>query len=142
LRQGERDARTGRVYRWGDQNDYQRADFGYRRDYGSVDVYRRYFRNGYAAGYRSAFDGRTGWGRPQRPAYGGYARGAYQSGYADGFEKGLEDLRDGDRFDPLRHEWYRGGSRGYDRRLGSREEYADAYRGGFRAGYERGYRRR
>ncbi|HVL66935.1 MAG TPA: hypothetical protein VM364_06700 [Vicinamibacterales bacterium] len=70
-----------------------------------------------------------------------YGSAAYENGYRDGVTKGREDLRDGDRYDPSRHAWYRSGSRGYDGRHGTREQYRSEYRAGFAAGYEEAYRR-
>jgi hypothetical protein len=67
---------------------------------------------------------------------------AYDNGFRDGLEKGREDLRDNDSFDPVRHSRYRSGDRGYDSRYGSREEYKLTYRDGFEAGYAQGYGRR
>jgi hypothetical protein len=72
----------------------------------------------------------------------GYESVPFDNGYRDGFDKGLEDARDNDRFDPMRHSRYRSGDRGYDRRYGSKEEYKSVYREGFRSGYEEAYRDR
>lgn len=71
----------------------------------------------------------------ERGAY-GYGSEGYRRGYDDGVVKGREDVRDGDRFDPARHSWYRSADRGYNSRYGSREEYRAEYRRGFLAGYE------
>jgi hypothetical protein len=70
----------------------------------------------------------------------GYDDVPFDSGYRDGFEKGREDARDRDSYDPVRHSRYRSADRGYDRRFGSREEYKVVYREGFEAGYDEGYR--
>jgi len=70
----------------------------------------------------------------------GYQSVPFDNGYRDGYDKGLEDVRDNDRFDPTRHGRYRSGDRGYDRRYGSKEEYKSTYREGFRSGYEEAYR--
>lgn len=70
----------------------------------------------------------------------GHNRVATQNGERDGYEKGREDGRDGDSYDPIRHGWYRSGDRGYNDRYGTRGDYKLAYRDGFEAGYERGYR--
>jgi len=43
-------------------------------------------------------------------------------------------------FDPLRHDWYREGTRHYKNDYGSKQQYANAYRQAFREGYDRGYR--
>ena len=66
---------------------------------------------------------------------------AFDAGHRDGLEKGREDRRDNDSFDPVRHSWYRSGERGYNSRYGTREQYKLAYRDGFEAGYEQGYGR-
>ena len=65
---------------------------------------------------------------------------AFDNGYADGYEKGLDDGRDGRDLNPTRHAWYRSADRNYDSRYGSRAAYANVYREGFRSGYEQGYR--
>lgn len=64
----------------------------------------------------------------------------YDYGYRDGYEKGREDIRDDDSYDPVRHSWYRSGNRGYDDRYGTRDQYKLVYRDGFEAGYRDGYR--
>lgn len=73
---------------------------------------------------------------------GGYAYNSvpFQNGDRDGYEKGREDARDNDSYDPVRHSWYRSGNRGYNSRYGTRDDYKLVYRDGFEAGYERGYR--
>jgi hypothetical protein len=92
-------------------------------------------------------DRNTRTSRP-RDVYGSYPndRGygnnsvAFQSGERDGYEKGREDARDNDSYDPVRHSWYRSGDRGYNNRYGTRDDYKLVYRDGFESGYERGYR--
>jgi hypothetical protein len=64
----------------------------------------------------------------------------YTNGQRDGIEKGREDARDNDSYDPVRHSWYRSGDRGYNSRYGTRETYKLTYRDGFEAGYEQAYR--
>ena len=71
---------------------------------------------------------------------GGYSNSALQRGFDDGYRRGVEAARDGDRFDVRRDSWYRSADRGYDRRFGSRIQYQREYRDGFTRGYERGYR--
>ena len=63
----------------------------------------------------------------------------YQNGYRDGLEKGREDARDRDSFDPVRHSRYRSADHGYERRYGSKDEYRLIYRDGFEAGYREAY---
>ena len=71
---------------------------------------------------------------------GGYYSEAYDRGLREGEQKGREDAKDGDRYDPRRHNWYRDGDRGYKDRYGSREQYKAAYRDAFERGYAQGYR--
>ena len=151
---GERDSRTGRQFRYQDDRAYQRADVGYNRSYGDVGRYRQTFRqgfvDGYAEGYRRYARG-GGYGAGGRYDDRGYAYpqrrddrslAPFDIGARDGFEKGREDARDNDRFDPRRHKWYRAGDREYNDRYGPRDRYQDEYRRGFLTGYERGYRGR
>jgi hypothetical protein len=160
--EGEKDGRSRDAFRYEDERDYQRADAGYNRNYGDVELYRRTFRQGFVEGYTQGYrryggNGRyddRGYGYPQGGGYGypqggryGYPQGRddrylspFDIGARDGFEKGREDARDNDRFDPRRHKWYREGDHDYNSRYGSRDRYKDEYRRGFTAGYERGYR--
>lgn len=120
------------------------------------------FQNGYAAGYadgyyRSTGRDQAGPGRSRGPVVlpgypgdprgypcprGGYGYGdlAFENGFNDGYEQGIEDGRDRDRYDPLRHRRFRSADRGYEGWYGSRDAYKIRYRDGFREGYERGYR--
>jgi len=70
----------------------------------------------------------------------GYNSVAYDNGYRDGLEKGREDAGDRDSYDPVRHNWYRNGDRGYNSRYGTRDQYKLVYRDGFEAGYDQAYR--
>jgi len=70
----------------------------------------------------------------------GYNSVPYDNGYRDGLEKGREDAGDRDSYDPVRHNWYRSGDRGYNSRYGTKDSYKLAYRDGFEAGYEQAYR--
>ena len=67
---------------------------------------------------------------------------AFDQGYSDGYDKGLEDVGRNRNFDPTRHGWYRSADRGYESEYGTKAEYQNVYRDGFRDGYERGYRDR
>ena len=142
VEEGGRDGRTGARFEYRDERKFQRADYGYHRGYGDFERYvqsfRAVFADGYANGYRR--HARGGYGAP---GYGGERYlSPYELGARDGFEKGLEDARDGDRFDARRHKWYREGDRHYESRYGSRDRYKDEYRRGFIAGYDRAYRER
>ncbi len=94
--------------------------------------------------YRSA-DGRRALPRDQREVVSGRSRArtvnspGFDNGYADGYEKGLDDGGDRREFNPTRHAWYRSADRHYDPDYGSRAAYANVYREGFRSGYEQGY---
>lgn len=141
LQEGDKDGRGRDQFEYRDERDFQRADAGYHRDLGDAERYRQSFRAGFVDGYRQAY------GRYYRGASGnGYGYGreyvspAFENGARDGFEKGREDARDNDGFDPRRHKWYRSGDRHYDKRFGPRELYEEEYRRGFLAGYDDGFR--
>lgn len=101
----------------------------------------------YGDNYR--YDDRRNSGPYRNDRYGYPSRGsnryginsvAYDNGYRDGLEKGREDARDRDSYDPVRHSWYRSGNRGYNNRYGTKDRYKLAYRDGFEAGYAVAYR--
>jgi hypothetical protein len=69
-----------------------------------------------------------------------YQDAASLKGYESGWDLGLSDGRDGERYDPVRHRDYRDGDRGYASSYGSRDGYKTKFRAGFRQGYEDGYR--
>ncbi|MGE0592888.1 MAG: hypothetical protein AB7G23_08200 [Vicinamibacterales bacterium] len=113
------------------------------------DDFRRGFGEGYDAGFARV---RAAWGRPgfqvgivvgNGPrAAGRRAIGepAFARGFADGYERGLDDGDDGDRYDPVRHRDYRQANDGYFREYGPQDAYRANYRAGFSEGYESGYR--
>ena len=69
-----------------------------------------------------------------------YSSVAFDNGYNDGIDKGREDGRDRDSYDPNRHSRYRSADHGYEKRYGSKDEYKEVYREGFREGYNDAYR--
>ena len=162
IQAGERDARRNRPSGFEYDKDYRRADKGYHWRYGDREAYRHEFRRGYERGYREAYRANAGYGRyndrgrygyPQRYPNdngryeGTYPRGGYgyrspaaQYGFDEGYQKGSEDARDGDVYDPVRQKWYREGDRHYDSRYGSRDQWKNEYREAFKAGYDEGYR--
>lgn len=90
-------------------------------------------------GYDNRGYGNRGYG------YGGYGYGqasevAFQNGARDGYQKGIDDVRDGKYPDVTRHKWYRNATRDYNDRYGSKELYQRDYRRGFEDGYRRAYR--
>lgn len=145
LREGERDGRARRAADAHRHGLYRNGDAGYAREYGSRGGYQRAFRNGFEDGYREGFErARVTWdarrGANGRRNAAAYLDAAAARGYSDGFEHGVDDARDRDRYDPVRHGDYRDGDNGYDRRYGNRDSYAFQYRTGFRQGYDDGYR--
>jgi len=138
LQRGAEDARRNRGF-----------DLGRYPNYGGRDDFRRGFAEGYAAGfgrfsrqprvYGNQRDtvrrGPTGYG-----AYGSYGEPAAARGFSDGYEEGMKDGRDRDRYDPVGSRGYRDGDNGYFKNYGSRDAYKNNYRAGFRQGYEEGYR--
>jgi flagellar biosynthesis/type III secretory pathway protein FliH len=152
LQQGNDDARRGRIFEIERHSEYRDGDRGYNRRDGDRNWYRDNFRRGYASGYRTGYNNvrgdvyrgadiyqnRRDDRGPRRLR--GYQEPAFARGYSDGWEKGLEDSRDRDRYDPVRHGEYRSGDNGYQRSYGSRDAYKNNYRSGFRQGYEDGYR--
>ena len=149
LQRGEQDARRGRTFDVNRDSWYRAGDRGYNQRYGSRDAYRDAYRGAFQAGYRSGYDRvlvvRTGQGRRDSRVLlprGGrvYQEPASARGYSDGFEKGLDDGRDRDRYDPVRHSDYRKADQGYSKSYGSKDAYRNNYRAGFRQGYEDGYR--
>ena len=57
--QGARDARAARPLAFEHYREYQRADLGYNRSYGTIEPYRRAYRQGFGQGYRESY-GRYG----------------------------------------------------------------------------------
>jgi hypothetical protein len=143
VKEGEKDGRQRDRFEYRDEGDFQRGDVGYHRTYGDVERYRQSFRAGFADGYGQGF-GR--YNRGYGYGNGGYSYGGYRNyspgfdnGIRVGYEKGREDVRDRDPFEPRRHQWYRAGDRHYRSEYGSRQRYEDDYRRGFMSGYEQGY---
>lgn len=85
----------------------------------------------------AAQDRRWGAGRQARAVY---QDPAFARGYAEGYQRGLDDGRDRDRYDAVRHRDYRDADDGYFRRYGPKRAYENNFRAGFRQGYEEGYR--
>lgn len=140
--------RNARVIYGTDRNGRDRNDAWYpddgrwgRDDRGQVDGRRRDGRpvQGRAVPRGNDYPG-TYYPDNRYPQGGNYGSVPYRNGYQDGIEKAREDTRDGDRYDPARHGWYKSANRGYDNRYGSREQYAQQYRDGFLDGYRQNYR--
>jgi len=144
LAQGRDDARRGREFSYTRAGEYRDADIGYRRQDGNRDEYRRTFRQGFQAGYTEGYNQfaraipRT-YPRGVRPGI--YVSPAAENGYRDGLEAGQNDARRNRLFDPERSSRYRSADHNYDRRYGSRDEYAREYRAEFQRGYQDGFTR-
>ena len=69
-----------------------------------------------------------------------YLDPASTTGYDCGYDRGLIDGRDGQRYDPVKHRDYRDAQKGYASSYGSKDAYRTNFRTGFRQGYEDGYR--
>ena len=82
------------------------------------------------------------WSLPGRVIPKKYEEPAFARGYAAGKERGTDDAKKGDRYDPVASREYRDGDLGYAASYGSRDAYKSNYRAGFRQGYEDGYRKR
>ncbi len=159
---GRDDARRGWSQDVSRHDVYRRANVGFTVGGLSIQFYQTSFRRGFDDGYRTGYaEIRIGAGRTPGYGYGGaaypeqvyrggyggyggygYARQdiAFDRGFNDGYREGLEDARDGDRYDVVGQRNYRRGDKGYNRRYGPRDAYSVVYRDGFRAGYDRGYR--
>lgn len=71
----------------------------------------------------------------------GYANSVpFDNGYREGVEKGREDARRNNSYDPVRHSRYRSADNGYNSRYGTKDQYKLTYRDGFESGYEQGFR--
>ena len=116
------------------QQELERADSGYRNEFGAFDQYQAGYREAFMIGYRESF----GRGAP--------AQGA---AYRAGREQGLRDGQQAGREDATRRHWDLEGQRelvmadaGYRNGLGSRADYETGYREGFKIGYQEGFGRR
>jgi hypothetical protein len=147
VEQGREDARRG-LGGWPDRSlQYSDLDRGYQTRYGNRSTYRTNFRRGFTAGYWTGYErfrsnryqNDRGDRRDRRPLR-GFQEPARARGYSDGWDKGEDDGRDRDRYDPARHSDYRNADDGYSREYGSKSSYQTNYRTGFRQGYEEGYR--
>jgi len=70
----------------------------------------------------------------------GFEQRAFENGARDGYDRGIDDLRQHRRPDINRQKWYRNADRDYDHHYGPKNEYRVEYRRGFEQGYDRAYR--
>jgi hypothetical protein len=57
IEEGRKDRRRGERFEFRDESDYQRATEDYSSRLGDRELYRRFFREGFANGYRAGFAG-------------------------------------------------------------------------------------
>ena len=57
IEEGRKDRRRGERFEFRDEGDYQRATEDYSSRLGDRELYRRYFREGFANGYRAGYSG-------------------------------------------------------------------------------------
>lgn len=168
MRHGAQDRarRVGYDYK---SDHWRHADRGYQRHFGSRGQYRKAYRAGYERGYADAYNGHQsggwGWGRRDRDRDGDWRRRdgdwgrdrdddwnrrggndsryliqvAQQNGYQDGVHYGEMDRRNGHSNRPTEVKGYRDADHGYDRSLGSRDDFKRIYRDAFIRGYQQGY---
>jgi hypothetical protein len=156
MEQGSKDGRERDRYRPEESGRYKDATRGYHSEYGNKDAYKQAYRDGFRRGYDQGFRQYTYGGAGNDPYYrndpygrqGDYGYGRYNiyqiaqdQGYRDGIQRGSEDARDGDRYNPEGASQYRSADRGYRSEYGNKEEYKRIYRDAFRRGYDESYRR-
>jgi hypothetical protein len=151
-----RNADAGYNRNYGDRTRYQsefRVGFedGYREaysryqsstgSYGSTGGYGGYNDGTYRPGTGGPPPWANGRGRGQGNGNGSWQRNdlAFQNGFTDGYDEGLKDVRDRDRFDPSDEGRYRNADHGYKSSYGSRDAYRARYRDAFREGYQTGF---
>jgi hypothetical protein len=132
VRRGEEEAQRGRPF--GSRALIEGNDY----NLGFADGYRAGYNRQFARTPRADRDVRVL--QQQRATPRGYREPAFAAGFDNGYERGVSDGRDGDRYDPVRHRDYRDAERGYRDAYGSRDAYRTNFRAGFRQGYEEGYR--
>jgi hypothetical protein len=160
LRQGRGDLNRNAVHSF-DTEDYRHADLGYDKRMGERDDFQQGYRNGYKDGYDDGY-----YDKPVRhTVYGlnesydpdrvprsdadadAYVNWSYEdvamdTGYRDGLQAGLSDLRQRKDFKPDKHEAYEDGNHGYRKEYGDKKLYKEQYRKGFLRGYEDSFNRK
>jgi flagellar biosynthesis/type III secretory pathway protein FliH len=140
---------------------FRRADQGYDPHIGEREDFQQGYRNGYKDGYddgyydkpiRQNIYGLNESYDPDRVPRtdadaGSYANWTYEdvamdTGYRDGLQAGLSDMRQRKDYKPERHESYEDGKHGYRKEYGDKKLYVEQYRKGFLRGYEDSFNRR
>jgi hypothetical protein len=160
LRQGRADLSRNAPHSF-ESEEYRRANQGYDPRMGERDDFQEGYRSGYKDGYDDGY-----YDKPVRHSVYGlndsydpdrvprsdadandYANWSYEdvatdTGYRDGLQAGLSDLRQHKEFKPEKHEAYEDGKHGYRRDYGDKKLYIEQYRKGFMRGYEDAYNRK
>jgi hypothetical protein len=141
-----RDAKAHGVALNAEGDAYQRADHGYREEFGPKEDYRTGYREGYRMGADDGFAGVStrleklfGEGDYRPNLRWGYQDVASEIGYRDGIASGIKDLRERHSFRPTEHDQWKDGDHGYDKALGVKEAYQREYRLAYEEGYRDGY---
>ena len=144
------------------QNTYQKATKGYNSRLGDRELYRRYFREGFASGFNAErynqdsrdrddrYSDRNDNGNQERRGrnwdrYGNFGgssqlrQTALNAGFNNGIEEGRKDRRQNEGFNFRDESDYQKATEDYSSRLGSRELYIRYFREGFENGYESGF---
>ncbi|GAC1664706.1 MAG: hypothetical protein PVS2B2_26410 [Candidatus Acidiferrum sp.] len=160
LRHGRADMSQGAPHSF-ETEEFRHADQGYDSRFGERDDFQEGYRNGYKDGYEDGY-----YDKPVRHnVYGlndsydpdrvprseadaeGYSNWSYEdvamdTGYRDGLQAGLSDVRQRKDFKPDKHDSYEDGHHGYRKEYGDKKLYKDQYRKGFLRGYEDAFNRK
>lgn len=123
--QSDQDRREHRRDRRDDDRDRSNDDYN-RGDRNTDQRYERNRRD------NNGYYGNNGYGN-------NFYRIAQQYGYQDGLNKGAEEAREGDRYNPQSTRPYKSATNGYNQSYGNREQYKQVYRQAFLQGFDRGY---
>ena len=160
LRQGRSDLNRSAAHSF-ETEEFRLADRGYDQRIGEREEFQQGYRNGYKDGYDDGY-----YDKPVRhTVYGlndsydpdkvprsdvdadSYANWSYEdvatdTGYRNGLQAGLSDLRRRKNFKPEEHEAYEDGKHGYRKEYGDKKLFIEQYRKGFLRGYEDAFNRK
>lgn len=161
LRQGRADKTNNLAPSPEAAEGYRRSDEGFDSRFGAREEFQEGFRNGFKDGYNDGF-----YNKPVRQNIYGlsesydpdrvprsdadaarYENWTYQdvatdTGYRDGMQAGLGDMRNHKDFKPEKHDAYEDAKHGYRHEYGDKKLYQEQYRKGFLRGYEDATNRR
>jgi len=125
--------------RWREADDVRAYRNGYLQGYREVNVGWRGDRDRDGDGDHDRDDGYYGGNRGRGPNGIYYLNTARQFGMQDGFNDGQNDRRTGHSYRPTHDGNYKHADRGYDPRLGNKNDYKTAYRNAYVQAYQNGY---